>query len=130
MKKQSLDDLGELQRAVIEIIWELGRANVHEVREHLASGKKLAYTTVLTTLQKLEKAGWLTHKNQGKSYVYLPTATREQAGAKSLRKFIKHVFDGDAVLMFQHLMRETNLKDDELRTLRQMIDQKRKENQK
>jgi BlaI family penicillinase repressor len=130
MKKKSLDDLGELQRAVIEIVWELGRANVHEVREHLAGGKKLAYTTVLTALQKLEKTGWLTHENQGKSYVYLPTATREQAGGKSLRKFIKHVFDGDAVLMFQHLMRETNLKDDELRTLRQMIDQKRKEKQK
>ena len=130
MEKKCLDDLGELQRAVIEIVWKLGRANVHEVREHLADRKKLAYTTVLTVLQKLEKCGWLTHKNQGKSYVYLPTATREQAGAKSLRKFIKHVFDGDAVLMFQHLIRETNLKDDELRTLRQMIDQKRKEKQK
>ena len=130
MKKKSLGDLGELQRAVIEIIWKLGRANVHEVREHLADTKKLAYTTVLTTLQKLEKAGWLKHKNEGKSYVYLPTGTREQAGVKSLRKFIKHVFDGDAMLMFQQLIRETNLKDDELRTLRQMIDQKRKEKQK
>jgi len=130
MKKKSLDDLGELQRAVIEIIWELGRANVHEVRECLADTKKLAYTTVLTALQKLEKAGWLTHRSEGKSYVYLPTGTREQAGARSLQKFIKHVFDGDAVLMFQHLIRETNLKDDELREIREMIDSKRKENRK
>ena len=130
MKKNSLDDLGELQRAVIEIVWELGRANVHQVRQRLAGRKKLAYTTVLTALQKLEKGGWLRHKSEGKSYVYLPTATREQAGAKSLRKFVKHVFDGDAMLMFQHLIRQTNLKDDELRTLRQMIDSKRKENRK
>ena len=130
MKKKSLDDLGELQRAVIEIIWQLGQANVHEVRERLTGKKELAYTTVLTALQKLEKAGWLRHRTQGKSYVYLPTRTREQAGAKSLRKFIKHVFDGDPVLMFQHLIRETNLNDDELRTLRQMIDTRRKENRK
>jgi len=130
MKKKSLDDLGELQRAVIEIIWELGRANVHEVRRHLAGRKTLAYTTVLTALQKLEKGGWLRHRSEGKSYVYLPTGTREQAGAKSLRKFIKRVFDGDAMLMFQHLIRETNFKDDELRTLKQMIDGKRKENRK
>lgn len=130
MKKKALGDLGELQRAVIEIIWELGRANVHEVRQRLADTKKLAYTTVLTTLQKLEKAGWLKHRSEGKSYVYLPTATREQAGVKSLRKFIKHVFDGDAMLMFQHLIRETNLKDDELREIREMIDSKRKENRK
>jgi BlaI family penicillinase repressor len=130
MKKKSLGDLGELQRAVIEIIWELGRANVHQVRERLASSKTLAYTTVLTTLQKLEKAGWLTHKAEGRSYVYLPTGTRDQAGAGSLRKFIKHVFDGDAMLMFQHLIRETNLKDDELREIREMINSKRKENRK
>ena len=130
MARQSLSDLGELQRSVIEIIWELGQANVHEVRERLAGRKKLAYTTVLTTLQKLEKAGWLRHRSEGKSYVYLPTGTREQAGEKSLKKFIKHVFDGDAVLMFQHLIRQDNLSDQELRQLRQMIDQKRKETQK
>src|SRR3972149_10221922 len=128
MKKKSLDDLGELQRAVIEIVWALGRANVHEVRRRLAGGKKLAYTTVLTSLQKLEKAGWLTHRSEGKSYAYLPTGTRDQAGARSLRKFIKHVFDGDAMLMFQHLIRQTNLKDEELREIREMIDSKRKEN--
>ncbi len=130
MKKKSLDDLGELQRAVIEIVWERGRANVHQVRESLAGKKQLAYTTVLTALQKLEKAGWLTHKAEGKSYVYLPTGTREQAGARSLRRFIKHVFDGDAMLMFQHLIRQTNLTNDELREIREMIDSKRKENRK
>jgi len=130
MKKKSLDDLGELQRAVIEIVWERGRANVHQVRERLADSKKLAYTTVLTALQKLEKAGWLTHKTEGKSYVYLPTGTREQAGARSLRRFIKHVFDGDTMLMFQHLIRQTNLTNDELHEIREMIDSKRKENRK
>jgi len=130
MARQSLGDLGELQRSVIEIVWGLGQANVHEVRERLAGKKKLAYTTVLTTLQKLEKAGWLRHRSEGKSYVYLPTNTREQAGARSLKRFIKHVFDGDAVLMFQHLIGQDNLSDEELRQLRHMIDEKRKETRK
>ncbi|UCG58632.1 MAG: BlaI/MecI/CopY family transcriptional regulator, partial [Phycisphaerales bacterium] len=57
----------------------------------------------------------------------LPTRSREQAGAGSVLKFVKRVFDGDAVLMFQHLIRESNLKDNELRKLRTMIDEKRKE---
>ena len=130
MPEKSLNDLGELQRAVIEIIWRLGRATVHDVRRLLARRKKLAYTTVLSVLQKLEKDGWLTHKAEGKSYVYLPTKTREQAGAKSVKKLIKHVFDGDAVLMFQHLIREGNLDKKELRQLRLLIEQKQKENRK
>jgi predicted transcriptional regulator len=127
MSRKSLDDLGQLQRAVIEVVWELGEASVHQVRDRLSRNKKLAYTTVLTAMQKLEKAGWLRHRNEGKSYVYLPTRSREQAGAGSVLKFVKRVFDGDAVLMFQHLIRESNLRDDELRKLRSMIDEKRKE---
>ena len=130
MAKKSLDDLGELQRAVIEVVWELGEASVHDVRDRLSHKKKLAYTTVLTAMQKLEKAGWLRHRTHGKSYVYLPTRTREEAGARSVHKFVKRVFDGDTVLMFQHLMRESSLSDTELRELRKMIDRKRKERKK
>ena len=126
MSGKLLDDLGELQRAVIEVVWELGEASVHQVRKRLARKKKLAYTTVLTAMQNLEKAGWLRHRTQGKSYVYLPTRTREQAGAKSVRKFTERMFGGDALLMFQHLMRQSKLTDTELDELRKMIEEKRK----
>jgi len=43
---------------------------------------------------------------------------------------LKQVFDGDAVLMFQHLIRQGNLSDEEMQKLRKMIDEKRKESQK
>ncbi len=125
-----LGDLGDLQRAVMEQVWELGEASVHEVRKKLSRQKKLAYTTILTALQKLEKAGWLEHRREGKTYIYLPTRSREEAGAKSVRKFIERTFDGNALLMFQHLMRQSRLSDDELIELRKMIDEKRKGNKK
>ncbi len=127
MQRKSVDDLGELQRAVLETVWSLGEANVHQVRERLGTKKKLAYTTVLSAMQKLEKAGWLDHRAEGKSYVYTPAVSREQAGAGSVRRFLKRVFEGDAVAMFQHLIRESNLSDEELSELRRMIDQRRKE---
>lgn len=130
MGQESLDDLGKLQRAVLEIVWKLGEANVHQVRQKLSQRKKLAYTTVLTALQKLEKAGWLRHRAEGKSYIYIPIRSRDEAGAKSVRKFLKRVFDGDSVLMFQHLIRQSNLSNLELQKLRKMIDEKRKESQK
>ena len=122
-----LDDLGRLQRAVIEAVWELGEASVHQVRKELGRKKKLAYTTVLTAMQKLEKAGWLRHRTEGKVYIYSPTRTREQAGDKSVRKFLERMFDGDALLMFQHLMRQSRLSEKELQELRKLIDEKRKE---
>ena len=127
MDKPSLDHLGELQRAVMEVVWRRGEASVHDVLKELGRRKKLAYTTVLTVMQKLEKAGWLTHRAEGKSYIYLPTASREEAGAGSVRGFVKRVFEGDAVAMFQHLIRESELSDAELGELRAMIDERRKE---
>jgi len=130
MSRKLLDDLGQLQRSVMEVVWQLGQASVHQVREKLGRKKKLAYTTILTTMQKLERGGWLQHRNQGKVYIYLPTRSREEAGAKSLRKFVERMFEGDSVLMFQHLIRDSNLSDQELRELRKMIDNKRRERKK
>jgi len=127
MSRHSLDGLGELQRAVMEIIWERGEASVHQVRDRLARKKTLAYTTILTTLQKLEKTGWLDHRPDGKSYVYFPTRSRDEAGAGSVKGFLKRVFDGDAVAMFQHLIRESDLSEDDLGDLRKMISEKKRE---
>ncbi|NLZ04611.1 MAG: BlaI/MecI/CopY family transcriptional regulator [Phycisphaerae bacterium] len=127
MSRHALDDLGQLQRAVMEIIWSRGEATVHQVRDRLDREKELAYTTILTTLQKLERAGWLEHRSEGKSYVYVPRRSREQAGAGSVRGFLKRVFDGNAVAMFQHLIREGDLSEEELKELRRIIDEKRKE---
>ena len=127
MSRISIDDLGDLQRAVMETLWQRGEASVHQVRDSLAAEKKLAYTTILTTLQKLERLGWLDHRAEGKSYIYFPKRSREQAGAGSVKRFLKSVFDGDAVAMFQHLIREGDLSEDDLREVRKMIENKRKE---
>ena len=127
MNRISIDTLGELQRAVMEVLWQRGEASVHEVREHIGRKKDLAYTTILTTLQKLEKAGWLDHRAEGKSYVYFPTRSRDEAGAGSVRRFLKQVFEDDAGAMFQHLIRESDLSEDDLQELRGMIEEKRRE---
>jgi BlaI family transcriptional regulator, penicillinase repressor len=128
MKRRSLDRLGELQQAVMEIIWNLGEATVGQVREQLDARKRhLAYTTVLSVMQKLEKNGWLGHREQSRTYVYWPTKSRESEGTQTLRQFIDRVFGGDPLEMFQHLLDDDKLKADDLNELRKMIDQKRKE---
>ncbi len=126
MERKSLDDLGELQRAVLDVIWDLGEATVHQVRQRLTRKKKLAYTTVLSAMQKLEKAGWLDHRAEGKTYIYFATMSRERAGAGSVRGLLKRVFAGDAMAMFQHLIRESHLSTDELGELKRLIEEKEK----
>jgi BlaI family penicillinase repressor len=127
MSKQPMDRLGKLQRAVVEVVWELGEATVRQVWERLSPEKEVSYTTILAAMQRLEKSGWLRHRAEGKSNVYRPTRTREQAGASSVRTFVQGMFGGNALLMFRHLVEEGELSDQELQELQRLIDKKRKE---
>ena len=130
MTKKSLDHFGDLQRAVIEVVWELGEASVRQVWKRLCRKKELAYTTVLTAMQRLERAGWLKHRVEGKKHIYLPTRTRAQAGVGSVRKFIQRMFDGNALMLFRQLVEEGELNDDELKELQLIINKKREDRRK
>ena len=126
MRHKSMDDLGPLQRAVMEAVWELGEATVRQVHERLTQKKSLAYTTVLSTMQKLERVGWLKHRPEGRTYVYSASRTREKAGGKAFRRFVANVFKGDPRAAFQYLVNEYDLSEKDLDSLRAMIEQKRR----
>jgi BlaI family transcriptional regulator, penicillinase repressor len=123
MAKRSIAELGSLQRAVIEVVWKEGQASVSQVRERLGGKRKPAYTTVLTVLQKLERAGWLRHRVEGRAYVYLSAHTRRQAGIETLRRFVERVFRGDPVLLFEHLLEAEKLSSTDIAELRRMLDE-------
>jgi predicted transcriptional regulator len=127
MSRKSIDALGKLQKGVMETVWDLGEATVQQVLERLSRQRPLAYTTVLSAMQKLEKVGWLRHREEGRTYVYQPTRSRAEAGKSSLRRFTEHVFGGDPLLLFQHLLEDQDLSAEDLAALRKMIDQRRKE---
>jgi predicted transcriptional regulator len=128
MPSESLDDLSPLQRRIMAIVWELEEASVHDVRRALSSrNKRPAYTTVLSVMQKLEKAGWLDHRADGKAYTYFPTRTRRKAGQGSVKEFVDRVFDGDTFVLFQHLLEDERLSESELAELRKLIEKRKKE---
>ena len=126
MTRKPIDQLGDLQRAVLEVLWEIDEATVQDVAQRLKPERDLAYTTVLTTLQNLAKAGWVQHEKVGRAYVYSPTRSRDQANAKSISSFVKRAFGGNAKLMLQALLDTDELSKDELLELKRMIDAKRK----
>jgi predicted transcriptional regulator len=68
--------LGYLEDAVMEIVWSTGNVNVRDVTEKLA--RPLAYTTVMTTLDRLYKKGLLDRRKLERAFVYSPRLSREQ----------------------------------------------------
>jgi predicted transcriptional regulator len=124
--RESIETLGDLQRTVMETTWDLGEATVHEVRDRLAKKKPLAYTTILSTMQKLEKAGWLQHRTDGRMHVFRATRSREEAGMGAMKRLVSRAFKGDPLLMFQHLLEDQKLTAEDLSEMRAMIDARRK----
>ncbi len=132
MADNLLNDLGELQRRIMEIIWQWENVSVQDVLLELNADPErnpLAYTTVLTTMQRLEKAGWLTHRRteaSGAAYLYSPVRSKSESIGDSFRSLADHFLSGDKTLLFQHLLEETGLNDQELTEIRKMIAKRRK----
>ena len=70
--------LGELESAVMETLWATPQQTVIEVEERLRSKRDIAHTTVLTTLDRMHRKGYLTRDKQAKAFVYSPRYTRNE----------------------------------------------------
>ena len=70
--------LGELESAVMEVLWTESGQTVNGVEERLRNKREIAHTTVLTTLDRLYQKGYLTREKQAKAFVYSPRYTREE----------------------------------------------------
>ena len=87
--RKSRDDwfaLGPLEIEVLEILWQRGEGNVHEVGEKL--GRPLAYTTVMTTLDRLFKKGMLDRRKSERAFFYSPRLSRQQWQQKRAGDFV------------------------------------------
>lgn len=70
--------LGELESAVMETLWTKPQQTVIDVEERLRSKRDIAHTTVLTTLDRMHRKGYLTRDKQAKAFVYSPRYTRNE----------------------------------------------------
>jgi BlaI family penicillinase repressor len=95
MPISTLYELGAQQREIVEAVWSRGQASVRDVQQSVAGGDRLAYTSVLSAMQKLERVGWLRHERRARRYVYRVTFSRRQAERAATRKFLQRVYRGD-----------------------------------
>src|ERR1700761_7612045 len=69
--------LGDLEAAIMDRLWEWGRpVLVREVVEDLRGDRPLAYTTVMTVMENLHRKGWLRRERDGRAWRYEPAASR------------------------------------------------------
>jgi BlaI family penicillinase repressor len=122
-----LHGLGSLQSEVMDLVWGQGEATVAQLFETIGARRRITYTTILSAVQKLERKGWLKHRTAGRAYVYYPVRDRLQVGGRTLRDLLRTAFEGDPRLLLSSLLEDTKLSDEDLKELRKLIEQRRKE---
>lgn len=120
--------LGELQYAIMRVLWEQGEATVARVVEGLPRAQRRALTTIATMLTKMEKKGVVDHRSEGRQFVYFPTVTESDVHRTMVADLTERLFQGDVGALVSHLISEQEIEADELARLKGLIaDRQRKE---
>ena len=120
--------LGPLEQRLLEALWSRGTATV---RELLATGvDNLAYTTVMTTLDRLYKKNLLTREAEGRAFRYAPRVTRNELHREVAGEAFRQLLDSSSgtELPLSYLVEILSERDAQvLEDLRQLVENKRRE---
>jgi predicted transcriptional regulator len=124
MTDDALPDLGELEQAVMQVVWERGPVTGEAVREHLP--RKLKESTVRTVLRRLEEKGYVTHTVDGRTYVFQATEARGHVAARAVRGIIDRFCNGSVEEVLVGMMDAKIFDRRQLDQLREKIEQAKK----
>lgn len=116
-------ELGEAELAVLRTLWDGGPQTVRDVMARLHErGRKVAYTTVLTFLSRLEQKGYVASDKREQAYIYRAKVTRDSVTRSRVRSLLDQLYDGAAGPMVLQLIENERLSSDDINRLRVMID--------
>lgn len=126
-KKRTQHDLGQRERQIMDVIYQLEEASVAEVLERLPDPP--SYSSVRTMIRLLEAKGFLKHRRDGNRYLYRPTQSKETASRSALKHLISTFFGGSASDAVAAILDDNaeRISDVELSRLEKLIDEARKE---
>ena len=116
-------DLGELERAVLQLIWQHGPLTAEAVREHLA--RPLKESTIRTVLRRLEDKGFVTHTVESRTYIYRAAEARGQVAAKAVKRIVDWFCNGSVEEVLVGMVDSKMLDQRQLQALAKKIEKAR-----
>jgi BlaI family transcriptional regulator, penicillinase repressor len=113
--------LGDLQLAIMRVLWNRGEATVAEVHETLEPERGLALTTIATMLTKMERKGVVEHRAEGRRFIFQPLVSESQVRRSMVSDLTSQLFLGDVTALVNHLLSEHEIDARELAQLRELI---------
>jgi len=124
MKNQRL---GDLQLKIMQVLWKRKEATVAEVHTALPGAPELAYTTIATMLRKMEARQLVTHRIEGRSFIYRAVIAAEAVSRDMTSHLLDRLFGGSLANLVNHLLTNREVSPEELVRLEQLIAERKKQ---
>jgi BlaI family penicillinase repressor len=126
MSKPRIHRLGDLQLKIMKVLWERAEATVADVHAALAGEHDLAYTTIATMLRKMEARDLVTHRAEGRSFVYRAAVGADAVSRGMADHLIDRLFEGSLTAAVNHLLTTREVSRAELSKLERLIAARKK----
>lgn len=114
--------MSKAEMEVARIVWNLKSAGARQVYEVLSESRQVDFTTVQTYLSRLEEKGYIKSRKQGRAKIFSARANPNTVIKDTVHEFVNLLFEGDAVPMMRHLISDAKLTDEDVKSLKKMLD--------
>ena len=124
-KRIDLPELTPAQGEIMEIIWRRGEVSASEVRTILSRTRAVARNTVRTLLERMEEKGWITHREDGRTFLYRAVYPKQTTIGQKVQEVVENVCGGSAEALVTALLDYRGLSSGELERIRALLAQAR-----
>jgi BlaI family transcriptional regulator, penicillinase repressor len=121
MPPKKSNTLTEAELRLMKILWRQGESAVTDLVAAMPEGEPLAYNSVLTTIRILEQKGYVTHRQEGRAFLYTPTVAENEASRSEVRHILSRFFGNSRERLLLSLLGDTDVSPEELARLREAI---------
>jgi predicted transcriptional regulator len=119
MARPKAEQLTPLELDIMNVLWRLGAANVQSVQQALP--RELAYTTVQTVLNILQRKGKVKRAKRNRAYFYAPRVSQGQVARHAVTDMVKRLFGGSAENLVMSLLEARQLTPEKLDRLQRLV---------
>ena len=103
-----MKQLTKAEEEVMQLLWHLKEANVASIIDEMPEPKP-AYNTISTIVRILESKQFVSHRKEGKGYIYFPKIKKEEYSNQSLNKLVNNYFNGSFKNMVSFFVKRNDL---------------------
>lgn len=113
--------LTEAELRLMKMLWQRGESAVGDLVAAMPEGDALAYNSVLTTIRILEKKGYVSHRQEGRAFIYSASIERDDASRVEVRHVLQRFFGNSRERLLLSLLGDEEITPAELQRLREAI---------